>query len=138
MPTCLKIGFVLPTYIGTEREVEEQRPRSKRIMAFMPEEEPVSVITEDNKYTAKLVNLSSSGALVSTNEASSTRVGTFCRLVFQSGDGEFDIQGQCLKSVGRYAVFKFVEPDGSTSEEISRKIDRMEKLTALHCPRFVN
>jgi hypothetical protein len=120
------------------KEVEERRFRPKRIMAFMPEEEPVRVVTDDNKYTAKLVNISPSGALLSMNEATSTGVGTSCRLVFQSGEGEFGIQGKCLRSAGRYAAFKFVEPDATTSGEISRKIDRMEKLTALHCPKFVN
>ena len=113
----------------------KENRQSKRIMAFMPEEEPVLIRNDSKQYAAKLVNISSGGALVSVLDCELDRGSSqIFDLFFSDPERMFGVQSEILRTTGRYAAFKFVELTAEKALEIAQKISRMEDLTALLSP----
>ena len=98
-------------------------------MALMPEEEPVFLRAGTAQYSAKLVNISSGGALISILDCDlESAAGDRCGLFFTNGDGMFGVKGQVLRTAGRYAAFKFVEMSEEKMRGVAEKIARMDRL----------
>lgn len=107
-----------------------EKRRAKRIMAFMPEEEPVFVRLDGAQYSARLVNMSSGGALVAVRDCDlESNSGDACQLLFCGAEGMFRLAGEIVRKSGHYAAFKFVELTDSETQEIARKIARMENAS---------
>ena len=103
--------------------------QAKRIMALMPEEEPVFVRADGAQYSAKLVNISPGGALISVLDCDLEHgIGNVCGLFFTDGERMFGVKGEVLRKTGRYAAFKFVEVTAGKADEIATKIDRMDRV----------
>src|SRR5437016_3154556 len=103
---------------------------SKRIMALMPEEEPVFVRADEAQYSAKLVNMGSGGALISILDCDlQSDVGDICSLFFSDGDRMFGVTAEVMRKAGRYAAFKFVGVTNDAKRNIAYKISRMESLS---------
>lgn len=101
-------------------------------MALMPEEEPVFVRADGAQYSAKLVNISSGGALISVLDCGlESAIGDACGLYFSDGDRMFGVKGEVLRKTGRYAAFKFIELTNEKACDIAAKISRMDKLSAV-------
>ncbi|MBI4472342.1 MAG: PilZ domain-containing protein [Acidobacteria bacterium] len=115
--------------------MEKEQRQSKRMMALMPEEEPVCVRTESKSYPAKLVNLGAGGALISILECRfREEIGTRCVVSFVSAGQTFEVHAELLRVIGWYAALKFVDLTPEQSEEIAAKMDHMETLTQALCP----
>lgn len=115
--------------------MEKENRNSKRIMAVMPEEEPVFVRAESKQYNAKLVNISSGGALISVMDCEFQSLeGSSCRIFFSDVEAMFGVKGQVSRKSGRYAAFRFVEITEDNALAIAGKIARMENLSAVLCP----
>ena len=96
-------------------------------MALMPEEEPVFLRTGSAQYSAKLVNISRGGALISILDCELVPgPGTKCRLFFTNGERMFGVTSEVLRKTGRYAALRFVEMTEDKAESIAAKIDRMD------------
>jgi hypothetical protein len=110
--------------------------QAKRIMALMPGEEPVFIRAETAQYSAKLVNISFGGALISILDGDfDSAVGDVCNVFFSDGDRMFGVPGEVLRKAGRYVAFKFVDVPAEKARDIAKKISRMEILSSLSSPR---
>ena len=99
-------------------------------MALMPEEEPVFVRLDGAQYSAKLVNISVGGALISVRDCDlESNPGDVCQLLFCGADRMFRVEGEVVRKAGHYAAFKFVELTPEKALEIAEKISRMENLS---------
>lgn len=118
--------------------MEKENRQSKRILALMPEEEPVFIEAEGKQYAAKLVNISSGGALVSVLDCQLLAGrGSVCRVFFSDEDRLFGVKSKVLRKTGRYAAFRFVGVTRENSADIAAKIARMEEVTAILCPEII-
>ena len=107
------------------------RRQSKRVMALTPEEEPVLVRAGSAQYSAKLVNMSSGGALIALLDCDlQTAAGDICQLLFSDGAFMFGVQGEVVRKAGRYAAFKFVAVTPTLADSIADKLSRMEALSS--------
>lgn len=96
-------------------------------MALMPEEEPVFLRTGSAQYSAKLVNISHGGALISILDCElEPGIGRKCRLFFTDGARMFGVTSEVLRKTGRYAALRFVDLTEDKAESIAAKIDRMD------------
>ena len=115
-----------------------EKRRSKRIMAFMPEEEPVFVRLDGAQYSGRLVNMSSGGALVAVRDCDlESNPGDVCQLLFCGAERIFRADGEIIRKSGHYAAFKFLELTAGQTLEIAQKIARMEDLSAALTPALV-
>jgi hypothetical protein len=108
--------------------MENEHRQTRRIMALMPEEEPVILRTGSAQYSAKLVNISRGGALISILDCElEPGIGSKCRLFFTNG-GErmFGVTSEILRKSGRYTALRFVEMTEDKAESVAAKIDRMD------------
>ncbi len=96
-------------------------------MALMPEEEPVFIRAEGAQYSAKLVNISHGGALISVLDCDlESAIGNACGLYFADGDSMFGVKAEVLRKTGRYTAFKFVELTPEKADAVANKIHRMD------------
>jgi hypothetical protein len=110
--------------------MQAEHRKSKRIMALMPEEEPVFIRADAAQYSAKLVNMGSGGALISILDCDlESELGDVCQLFFSDGDRMFGVTGEVMRKTGRYAAFKFVGVTNDMARNIAYKISRMESLS---------
>ena len=101
-------------------------------MALMPEEEPVFIRAGSAQYSAKLVNISPGGALVTVMDCElESEAGSACSLYFADGDGMFGVKAEVLRKIGRYAAFRFVELTSEKAHDIANKIHRMDLTCAI-------
>src|SRR2546421_4661735 len=96
--------------------------QAKRIMALMPEEEPVFVRAGSAQYSAKLVNISPGGALISVMDCDlEPEPGNVCGLFFTDGERMFGVKSEVLRKTGRYAAFRFLDLTDDKADEIATK-----------------
>ena len=115
--------------------MQNENRQSKRIMALMPEEEPVFLRSGSAQYSAKLVNISTGGALISILDCNlDSPAGDRCGLFFTNGNGMFGVKGEVIRTAGRYAAFKFVEMNEEKACNVAGKIARMDSLSSGCCP----
>jgi hypothetical protein len=108
-------------------DMENDNRQTKRIMALMPEEEPVFLRTGSAQYSAKLVNISRGGALISILDCElEPGIGSKCRLFFTTGERMFGVTSEILRKNGRYMALRFVEMTEDKAESVAAKIDRMD------------
>jgi hypothetical protein len=108
-------------------DMENDNRQTKRIMALMPEEEPVFLRTGSAQYSAKLVNISRGGALISILDCElEPGIGSKCRLFFTNGERMFGVTSEILRKNGRYMALRFVEMTEDKAESVAAKIDRMD------------
>lgn len=104
-------------------------------MAFMPEEEPVFVRLEGAQYSARLVNMSSGGALVAVRDCDlESNPGDACQLLFCGAERMFRVEGEIVRKSGHYAAFRFMGLTADKTLEITQKIARMENMSAALTP----
>ena len=109
--------------------------QAKRIMALMPEEEPVFVRLDGAQYSARLINISSRGALILVRDCDlESNPGDVCQMFFAGEDRMFRVQGEVLRKSGHYAAFRFVDLSPEAAGEIAAKIGRMESLSLVLTP----
>ncbi len=109
--------------------------QAKRIMALMPEEEPVFVRLDGAQYSARLINISSGGALILVRDCDlESNPGDVCQMFFAGEDRMFRVQGEVLRKSGHYAAFRFVDLGPEAAGEIAAKIGRMESLSLVLTP----
>ena len=113
--------------------MKNERRQTKRTMALLPEEESVLVHEDSGQYAARLVNISSAGALVTVNGYLQSECGDRCKIFFGDGDKMFSVRGELVRQIGRYAAFRFVELTADTLGEILGKVERMEELSSALC-----
>src|SRR5580692_1746384 len=107
--------------------MENENRQTKRIMALMPEEEPVFLRTGSAQYSARLVNISRGGALISILDCElEPEPGSKCRLFFTNGERMFGVTSEILRKDGRYAALRFLEMTEDKAESVAAKIDRMD------------
>ena len=112
-----------------------EKRQAKRIMAFMPEEEPVFVRLDGAQYSARLINISSGGALILVRDCDlESNPGDVCQLFFAGEDRMFRVEGEVLRKSGHYAAFRFLDLSPAIVDEIAAKIARMESLALLLTP----
>ncbi len=112
-----------------------EKRQAKRIMALMPEEEPVFVRLDGAQYSARLVNISSGGALILVRDCDlESNPGDVCQLFFTGDERMFRVDGEVLRKSGHYAAFRFVDLSPAETAEIAAKIARMEGLALVLTP----
>jgi hypothetical protein len=113
-------------YIVSMNMQNESR-QTKRIMTLMPGEEPVFLRTRSAQYSAKLVNISRGGALISILDCElEPGIGSKCRLFFSDGERMFGVTSEILRKDGGYAALRFVDLTEDKVESVAAKIDRMD------------
>jgi hypothetical protein len=113
--------------------------RSKRVAAHLREEKSAVVQAGSRQYIAKLVNLSTSGALVSSlgNEFIE-EIGSQCDLFFGGAGPMIVMRSELIRVNGCHAAFKFLQSTRENSEEVESKIDRMAALNETFRPTFIH
>src|SRR5688572_23353159 len=84
--------------------------RSKRVAAHLREEKSAFVQAGTRQYLAKLVNLSATGALVTSSESEFIEaVGSQCDLFFGGAGPMVVIRSEVIRASGHQAAFKFLQ-----------------------------